>query len=238
MKYVLTLCLFALASTGLHAAEEKTKEPSMGQMSYAVGYYIGSKFLGDEDLVLDEVVKGIREARLAGDNPSVSLEEIQKLVMQYGMRQQMKHQEEVDVAMKKNQEAGLAFQANYKKDKRTVVHPDGFLYRVIKEGKGESPTLEDTVEVYYVLKNTDGKVIQANNKEEPPISLPLSHTVRGWQLALPAMKAGSTWEVVLPPDLAYGDRQVSADIGPNQTLVFEIQLVGVKKGDTEEQEGQ
>lgn len=106
--------------------------------------------------------------------------------------------------------------------------PSGLQYKVIKEGEGKSPKATDTVSVHYKGTLIDGKEFDSSYKRGEPAEFPVNRVIKGWTEALQLMKEGSKWMLYIPSNLAYGERGAGADIGPNETLIFEVELLKVK----------
>jgi FKBP-type peptidyl-prolyl cis-trans isomerase FklB len=130
----------------------------------------------------------------------------------------------------KNTDAGAAFLAANAKKPGVKTLPDGLQYKVITEGKGEKPTLNDVVTVHYMGTLVDGKEFDSSYKRGEPATFPVAGVIAGWTEALQLMPAGSTWELYIPANLAYGEQGAPPVIGPNETLIFKVQLLSVKKG--------
>lgn len=107
--------------------------------------------------------------------------------------------------------------------------PSGLQYKIIEKGNGAKPTKEDTVTVEYTGRLIDGQVFDSTDKTGKPATFKVSQVIPGWTEALQLMPAGSVWEVYVPASLAYGPRSVGGPIGPNETLIFKIHLISVKK---------
>jgi len=137
-----------------------------------------------------------------------------------------------------NAEKGKAFIEKMKKDSKVKATESGLLYEVIKEGTGETPNENSIVEVNYIGKTSDGKEFDSSEKGEPA-KFPLKNVIAGWQEGLQLMKVGSKYKFYIPGDLAYGE-QGSHDgkIGPNETLVFEVELVSVEEAPAQPQQQQ
>ncbi len=105
----------------------------------------------------------------------------------------------------------------------------GLQYEVLTEGKGEKPGARDTVKCHYHGTLTDGTVFDSSVQRGQPASFPLNMVISGWTEALQLMSVGSKWRLFLHPSLAYGERQTGAHIGPNSTLIFDVELLEVKK---------
>jgi FKBP-type peptidyl-prolyl cis-trans isomerase FklB len=127
-----------------------------------------------------------------------------------------------------NAAAGEAFlKANA--DKPGIVElPGGIQYEIIKEGSGAKPGPTSEVTCHYHGTLIDGTVFDSSVQRGSPASFPLNRVIKGWTEALQLMPLGSKWRLFLPPAMAYGDRQVGAVIGPNSTLIFEVELLGIK----------
>jgi FKBP-type peptidyl-prolyl cis-trans isomerase FklB len=129
----------------------------------------------------------------------------------------------------KNPSAGESFLMVNKSKPGVVALPDGLQYKIITEGNGIQPMDRDTVTVNYAGKLIDGTEFDSSYKRGQPATFPVSGVIPGWTEALKLMKVGSTWEVYIPATLAYGEQGAPPAIGPNQTLIFKIQLLDVKK---------
>jgi FKBP-type peptidyl-prolyl cis-trans isomerase FklB len=109
-----------------------------------------------------------------------------------------------------------------------VTLPSGLQYKILKPGEGKKPVLDDTVICQYRGTLIDGKEFDSSYKHNAPATFPVKGVIKGWTEALQLMPVGSKWELFIPPDLAYGERGAGADIGPNSTLIFEVELVSIK----------
>lgn len=125
--------------------------------------------------------------------------------------------------------AGKAFLEQNKKKPGVVTLPDGLQYKVIEEGTGPKPTLNDTVTVDYAGTLINGKEFDSSYKRGQPATFPVGGVIPGWVEALQLMKTGATWELYIPANLAYGDRGAPPVIGPNETLIFKVNLISINK---------
>lgn len=132
----------------------------------------------------------------------------------------------------KNKAAGQAFLDANKVKPGVVTLDSGLQYRVIQKGFGQKPTLDDTVSVNYRGRSADGKEFGSTYQSGQPVSFAVNKVIPGWREALPLMQVGSKWELVVPPELAYGDRKPGRNIGPNSTLIFELELLAVSDNDS------
>ena len=128
---------------------------------------------------------------------------------------------------KANLEAGLAFLAENAKKEGVITLESGLQYEILTAGDGPKPGPTQTVTCHYHGTLIDGRVFDSSVQRGKPAAFPLNRVISGWTEALQLMGVGSKWRLYLPPHLAYGDRQVSAEIGPNSTLVFEVELLGI-----------
>lgn len=129
----------------------------------------------------------------------------------------------------KNAAAGAAFLQANKSKPGVMTLPDGLQYKVIKEGNGPKPTASDVVTVNYAGTLIDGTEFDSSYKRGEPAKFPVNAVIQGWTEALQLMKVGSKWELYIPADLAYGSNGAPPVIGPNETLVFTVELLGVNK---------
>lgn len=127
-----------------------------------------------------------------------------------------------------NLKAGEDFLAANKDKPGVVTLPSGLQYEVMTEGAGAKPTANNTVTCHYHGTLIDGTMFDSSVKRGTPASFPLNAVIKGWTEGLQLMNVGSKWRFFIPPHLGYGDRQVGPTIGPNSTLIFEVELLGIK----------
>jgi FKBP-type peptidyl-prolyl cis-trans isomerase len=135
----------------------------------------------------------------------------------------------VQQAATENKKKGDAYLAENKKQRGVVALPSGLQYKVLKEGKGAKPKATDTVSVNYRGTLTDGTEFDSSAKHGGPVEFPVNQVIPGWTEAMQLMPVGAKWQLVIPPDLAYGMQGRGEHIGPNSTLVFEVELLDIKK---------
>ncbi len=126
-----------------------------------------------------------------------------------------------------NLEAGKKFLTENAQREGVVALPSGIQYEVMTMGDGPQPSAKDTVRCHYHGTTIAGKVFDSSVQRGQPASFPLNRVIAGWTEALQLMPVGSKWRLFIPPNLAYGDRRVSPEIGPNSTLIFEVELLGI-----------
>ncbi len=131
--------------------------------------------------------------------------------------------------MEKNQAAGETYLAENKKKEGVVTTASGLQYKVLKEGTGDQPKATDSVKVHYKGTSIDGKEFDSSYARGEPISFPLNGVIKGWTEGVQLMKVGSKFQFVIPSELAYGKRGAPPVIGPSETLIFEVELLGIEK---------
>jgi FKBP-type peptidyl-prolyl cis-trans isomerase FklB len=141
---------------------------------------------------------------------------------------QSKQEEKMKQAGDNNKKEGDAFLAANKSKPGVVTLPSGLQYKIVKEGTGPKPSASDTVVCNYRGTLINGTEFDSSYKRGEPASFPVSGVIKGWTEALQLMPVGSKWELYIPPDLAYGARGAGADIGPNTTLLFEVELLSIQ----------
>jgi FKBP-type peptidyl-prolyl cis-trans isomerase FklB len=127
----------------------------------------------------------------------------------------------------KSREEGLAFMEENKGKENVVATESGLQYQVLEEGSGAIPKEDDTVTVHYEGKTLDGTIFDSSLQRGEPVSFPVNGVIQGWQEALQLMPVGSKWRIWVPSDLAYGERGAGRDIGPNETLIFDVELMSI-----------
>jgi len=150
-----------------------------------------------------------------------SLSALQKELME-------KQAEKTKLMGEKNKKEGEAFLAENKKKEGVVTLPSGLQYKVIKEGTGKQPSADATVETNYRGTLIDGTEFDSSYKRGQAATFPVNGVIAGWTEALQLMKEGAKWQLFVPANLAYGERGAGNVIGPNATLIFEVELISVK----------
>ncbi len=215
-------------STTKPATQEYTPESLKQKYSYLFGYNFIKNFQREEvEFDLQELIKGIQAAS-KGEAPSMTDEEIQSVELAYRKMIVQKQQEMMAKLADENMRKGKEFlKANLLKEGVKELE-NGLQYSVIKEGAGKSPRITDTVKVHYKAMFIDGTVWESTSGTEP-ISLTVGGAgMRAMVTALQKMKTGDKWKLFIPSDLAFGV-QGTPSIGPNQALIYEIELVEIGK---------
>jgi FKBP-type peptidyl-prolyl cis-trans isomerase FklB len=196
--------------------------------SYALGVNLGLNLKRQEVDVDPAIVsEGIKDA-FAGRKPLITEEETKAALMQLQTQTRAKMEAKVSAIGDVNKKEGEAFLATNKGKEGVTVLPSGLQYKILKEGTGPKPTAADTVVCNYRGTLIDGKEFDSSYKRNEPASFPVGGVIKGWTEALQLMPVGSKWQLFVPSNLAYGERGAGADIGPNSTLIFEVELVSIK----------
>jgi FKBP-type peptidyl-prolyl cis-trans isomerase FklB len=203
------------------------------RISYALGAYIGDYWkrqgLQPEDVDWSSVISGFH-AQLFDTPVLMSDHDIREAIRNLGSELVSRHYDNQAKLAQKNRKASDAFLAQNKVKPGVVSRASGLQYKVIAEGAGSSPTTNDSVVVNYRTTTIDGKEIDNSATHKPADSpVPVSGT-KGWVEALQLMKPGAKWQVVVPPELAHGERGSYPLIPPNAALVYDIELVSCQPG--------
>ncbi len=194
------------------------------RFSYIIGMQIGQQFKND-NVDLDEAafMAAIKDVA-AGVQPQLSQQEMQATME----RIQQQREDAAQQQGEKNRLEGEKFLAANKSKSGVKELPSGLQYKVIKAGAGAKPLATDTVEVHYRGTLINGTEFDSSHSRGQPATFPVNGVIMGWQEALQAMQEGAKWQIFVPSDLAYGSRGAGAQIGPNATLIFEVELLDVK----------
>lgn len=209
--------------------ELKTMEQ---RMSYVIGLDMGTRFKED-GIVLDAnaLTRGLADVD-AGEKRLMTDEEMRTTIQAYNDKRMAKMnaaQAEADAAQavvaEANSKEGEAFLTENAEKEGVVSLPSGLQYKIVSAGTGPQPGPEDTVSVHYRGTLIDGTEFDSSYKRGQPISFPVTGVIAGWTEALQLMKEGAKWELYIPSELAYGERGTGGPIGPNATLIFEVELL-------------
>jgi FKBP-type peptidyl-prolyl cis-trans isomerase FklB len=210
------------------APKEVTIKSEKDKVSYGIGVSVAKNFKKQGiEVDLDLMVKGLKD-EFSGANLLVSDEEMNKVLTAYQTELRQKAMEAKKTAAENNRKEGEAFLVENKKKEGVVTLPSGLQYKVLKAGTGKKPGPEDMVEVHYRGALINGSEFDSSHKGGKPIMFKVTGVIPGWTEALKLMPAGSKWQLFIPSHLAYGERGSGALIGPNSTLIFEVELLAVK----------
>ncbi|WP_019531539.1 FKBP-type peptidyl-prolyl cis-trans isomerase [Dasania marina] len=219
----------ALAGCNQQAAEKTvTLDDSAKRVSYGMGIGLGERIAQESiEVDADAFALGMKHA-LAGGERLMTQEEVMA-EMQTFQQQQMEKQKAAQTAIAdQNKQAGEAFLAENAAKEGVITLDSGLQYSVITEGAGAKPSATDTVEVHYRGTLIDGTEFDSSYKRDATVSFPVNGVIAGWTEALQLMPVGSKWNLYIPSDLAYGPGGTGGPIGPDATLIFEVELVSIK----------
>ncbi len=207
------------------AAAPLTTQKQKG--SYAIGLRIGGGLQKDGvDLDAASLSRGIRDA-LSGAKPLLTDQEAQAALTVMATEVRAKQQAKLDAVGNANKLQGDAFLAGNKTKDGVVTLASGLQYKILTAGTGPKPAPTDKVTCNYRGTLVEGKEFDSSYKRGEPVTFGVSQVIKGWGEALQLMPVGSKWQLFVPPDLAYGAQGAGQDIGPNSTLIFEVELISI-----------
>ena len=225
-RALMTLSTTLLVASTLATAQSHSDKDNL---SYAMGYRTGQALKAQSiDINTKQFSQGLT-AGVTGAKPAVSDADMQQSLMNMQKKMGEKMQQQYAAEAGQNEKAGAEFLAKNAKEAGVVTTASGLQYKIINAGSGESPTATDTVTVNYEGKLINGTVFDSSYKRGQPATFKVNQVIKGWQEALQLMKPGATWMLYIPSNLAYGKMGAPGAIGPNETLVFKVDLISVKK---------
>lgn len=225
LKNLLLGCMLGLISA-VHA-EEGVLKTQKDLLSYGVGVSVARNFKKQEtDVDVDWVVQGMKDG-LSGKRLLIPERELHKILNRYQMEVRQRVLANRRMAMVENLKKADAYLLANKGKEGVVVLPSGVQYRVVQAGTGNKPTESDSIVCHYRGTLLDGDEFDGTDPGQPA-TLKMAALIQGWKEALKLMPVGSKWEIAVPPKMAYGERGVGADIGPNELLLFEVELLAIK----------
>ena len=235
---LLTLVTAPLLLGALAACQEQAKEPEPmtldtpeKRLSYGVALRMGERMVADGMAMdVDAYALGMRDA-FEGAEPRVTEEEITAEMMAFQERMQAEREAEQALLSAGNAEAGAAFLAENAQREGVMVTESGLQYEVLEAGTGASPSTDDQVEVHYRGTLIDGTVFDSSYDRGETVTFGVTQVIAGWTEALQLMQEGAKYKLYIPSDLAYGAGGAGQLIGPNSTLVFEVELIDVVESD-------
>jgi FKBP-type peptidyl-prolyl cis-trans isomerase len=222
----------------LSACQQQAEEPKAlkletqeQRISYGIGVRLANNMKND-GLNVDPTAfaAGLQDA-LDGNEPKLTEEEFNTEMMAFQQKVQEQQQAEAQAAAQANLEAGQAFLEENKAREGVQVTDSGLQYEVLTAGTGASPTPEDAVEVHYKGTLIDGTVFDSSYDRGQPVTFGVTQVIPGWTEALQLMQEGAKYKLYIPSDLAYGANGAGQVIGPNSTLVFEVELLSIVKSE-------
>jgi FKBP-type peptidyl-prolyl cis-trans isomerase FklB len=221
--FILIFATFSLALPLFGQEKSPQLKDQKDKVSYSIGLNIGFN-LGRQNVQVnpDVLAAGIKDA-IAG-KPQLNTDQVKEVMATFEKDMQQKQK----AAGEKNASEGAKFLEENKKKEGVKATASGLQYKAIKEGTGPQPKETDTVTVNYRGTLINGTEFDSSYKRGQPATFPLNGVIKGWTEGLQLMKTGSKYQLFVPANLAYGDRNVGPDIAPNSTLIFEVELIGVK----------
>lgn len=229
MKLVTAAVMGLALSTAMAATDATSLATDKDKLSYSIGADLGKNFKNQGiDVNPEAMAKGMQDA-MSGAQLALTEQQMKDVLNKFQKDLMAKRTAEFNKKADENKVKGEAFLTENKNKPGVVVLPSGLQYKVINSGNGVKPGKSDTVTVEYTGRLIDGTVFDSTEKTGKPATFQVSQVIPGWTEALQLMPAGSTWEIYVPSGLAYGPRSVGGPIGPNETLIFKIHLISVKK---------
>jgi FKBP-type peptidyl-prolyl cis-trans isomerase len=217
----------ALLAAQVSAEETQVLKTEKDQLSYSLGADMGRNLQRQGiEVDLDLVIRGLKDG-LAREKLLIPEKDVRKILIALQAEVRRKQVQARRIAAEDNKKEGEAFLAENKTKDGVVTLPSGLQYKILKAGDGKKPAETDTVEVNYRGTLLDGTEFDSSYENKKPATLKVNGVIRGWSDALKLMPVGSKWRLFIPPQLAYGARG-SGLIGPNATLIFEVELLAIK----------
>ncbi len=222
MRSRFALAILTMLASGIALAQDVTTEK--GKLSYSVGWDIGADIKRrSTEFDVESLITAIRDV-VAESEPKVSAVEMRTLLTALQEKVRAEQIEQFRILSEENQAKSEAFLAANKSKLGIVVLPSGVQYRIIEEGDGPRPGLDSKVSVHYRGSKLDGREFDSSFARGTPEEFSVNVVLKGWQEVLPLMKQGATWQIFIPPELAFGNRG-NPPVGPNEALMFDLKLV-------------
>jgi len=230
MKHIFTaaLCAAVAFSGPVFAADAPALKGDKEKLSYSIGMDIGGNLKRQSiEVDPDVLAKGIKDS-YTGGKTLLTDEQARQAILDFQKQMMEKRAEAARKQGEKNKAEGEKFLAENGKKEGVNTLPSGLQYKELAPGTGKIPTANDTVTTHYKGALIDGTEFDSSYKRGEPVTVPVSGVIAGWAEALQLMKEGAKWQIFIPPDLAYGERGAGQEIGPNATLIFEVELISIQ----------
>ena len=222
-----TILVILLLATPAFAEKKVELKTAKDKLSYSIGFDMGSSIKRNGvDVDPNIVSKAIQDA-LSGGKALMTEQEMRESIGALQKEMAAKQQERTKGLGDKNKKDGEAFLAENRKKEGVTTLPSGLQYMVLAEGKGKQPKATDTVTVQYRGTLIDGSEFDSSYKRGQPATFALNQVIKGWTEGVQLIKEGGKIRLFVPSELAYGERGAGAQIGPNSTLIFEVELVSI-----------
>ena len=227
-RLAMAMCAAIALSGAAFAADAPELTNDKEKISYSIGMDIGGNLKrGSVEVDPDLLAKGLKDS-YGGGKTILTEDEARKTIADFQKTLMAKQAETMQKLSEKNKADGEKFLAENAKKEGVKTLPSGLQYKEITPGKGKSPKTTDTVSTHYKGTLIDGTEFDSSYKRGEPVTFPVSGVIAGWTEALQLMKEGAKWQLFIPSNLAYGERGAGREIGPNATLIFEVELISVK----------
>ncbi len=229
---ILLACMFFVPSiTWAEDKKDDTMELKTFQekLGYSMGLDVGNYFKGiDGEINFDALLRGLEDA-FQGKDPILSAEEIASVQKEFGEKMQARQEENLKKMKEENKKLGDTYLEENKKKEGVMTTESGLQYQMVEKGDGPKPKATDKVKVDYVGTLIDGTEFDNSIKRGEPVVFGVDQVIPGWSEALQLMDVGSKYRLVIPPELAYGEKGAPPVIEPNSVLVFEVSLLAIEE---------
>lgn len=225
---VLFLSVILLGCQQNNGKEAIKLDTDEDKVSYSIGVNVGQSFEQQKLELIPEITARGLEDKMKGNELLLTDEEMETTLRKFSEEKMAQQQGEMAEVGERNKKEGEEFLAANKIKDGIVTTASGLQYKIIKAGTGRTPKRTDTVETHYRGTLINGDEFDSSYRRGQPAVFPVSGVIPGWTEALLLMKEGAKWQLFIPSDLAYGPRGAGGDIGPNATLIFDIELIAVK----------
>ena len=227
-RIAMAMCAAVALSGAAFAADAPELKTDKEKLSYSIGMDIGGNLKrGSLEVDPDLLAKGLKDS-YGGGKTILTEDEARKTIADFQKTLMAKQAETMQKLSEKNKADGEKFLAENGKKEGVKTLPSGLQYKEIAPGTGKSPKTTDTVTTHYKGTLIDGTEFDSSYKRGEPVSFPVSGVIAGWTEALQLMKEGAKWQLFVPSNLAYGERGAGREIGPNATLIFEVELISIQ----------
>ncbi len=227
-RLAMAMCGVVALSGVAFSADAPELKTDREKISYSIGMDIGTNLKrGSVEVDPDLLAKGLKDS-YGGGKTILTEDQARQAIADFQKALMAKQAETMKILSEKNKADGERFLAENAKKEGVKVLPSGLQYKEIAPGTGKSPKASDTVTTHYRGTLIDGTEFDSSYQRGQPATFPVSGVISGWTEALQMMKEGAKWQLFVPPGLAYGEGGAGQVIGPNATLVFEVELLSVQ----------